>query len=113
MHVFPALLCTISNELSDEKASYSPDEPMFHDGHTLDPRQFAPVLSSVAITKYAPKSGSVPVLFMFALPEVMSANGTASELRRRKLRALPDSPVVRPTAQPVSLPVTQLSVRAK
>src|ERR1700721_4554970 len=92
MQGFPALLCTISNELSVENASYSPDDPMFQDGHTLEPRQFAPVLSSVAITRYAPKSGSEPVLFTFELPEVISANGTESELRKSKLRPFQTPP---------------------
>jgi hypothetical protein len=69
--------------------------------------------SSVAITKYAPKSGSVAVLFMFAFPVLTSGNGAASVVRKRKLRALPDSPVVVPDMQPDSEPVTQLSVRAE
>jgi len=109
----PLLLRTKSMELSVEKASHSPAELICQEAVQGEDDPFAEAVdSSVAITKYAPKSGSVPALFIFALPEVMSAKGTVSELRRRNLRALPASPVVLPPTQPDSDPVTQLSVRA-
>src|SRR5208282_1699502 len=105
----PFWLCTRSILLSAEKASHSPADPINQEAaQGVDEPTALAVLSSVAITKYAPKSGSVAVEFMAARSE----NGTASVVRNRKLSALPAFPVDAPV-QFDSEPVTQLSVLAE
>lgn len=103
------MLCTRSILLSTEKASHSPADPIFQEAFqgVGEPTTLA-VLLSVAITKYAPKSGSVAVEFMAASSE----NGTGSVVRKRKLSALPAFPVDAPV-QADSEPETQLSVLAE